>query len=570
MTNKQKSYIECGNKAINIAQNTDCLNDKIQELSLLTKSIENQELLVPVIGGFSSGKSSLINSFLGSNVLGVAITPQTAIATELRYSSEEKIEAIKDDESIDVFKINELEKVEEKAQNYDYIKLYLNNQKLKEIEPIVLVDMPGFNAPIATHNKAINRYIPSGVYFIALLSGADEKTLTNTFITELNGIHTRQKDFQLCISKTNLIPQSDIEQIKNNAKEILEIDFGYSKEIELLDDESGMKLEQILKNIDVEFLFESLYKPLINISTQEMESSINTTISALRYSKQDTINAIDELKNSIAQIEIEKQKALENANNKYGSTNIEGIIGAVNSALNNNASMLAQTALSGGDIQGAINNIINSVLPAEIQKRIAGIQKNVIDGFKLSINNININARDIQTWADSLKDFVASACFTANALLNGDKNSKQSSSALVSSAIGMAGGQLATQALAKIGFAVNPLVGVILSAVFAILPGIFSKIADEKRLEAVKEKIHNEVIPSVLSQIRPKLNEFFDDAIGKIINTISQAFAQKIAQKEEEIQNAQKEKEQAMSEVESKISALENTRDEIRALSKNI
>lgn len=570
MTNKQKLYIEFSNKAINIAKNTECLNDKVQGLSELAASIEAQELLVPVIGGFSSGKSSLINSFLGSNVLGVAITPQTAIATELRYSSEEKIEAIKDDESIDVFKINELEKVEEKAQNYDYIKLYLNNQKLKEIEPIVLVDMPGFNAPIATHNKAINRYIPSGVYFIALLSGADEKTLTNTFITELNGIHTRQKDFQLCISKTNLIPQSDIEQIKNNAKEMLEMDFGYNKEVELLDDESGMKLEQILKNIDVELLFESLYKPLINISTQEMESSINTTISALRYSKQDTINAIDELKNSIAQIEIEKQKALENANNKYGSTNIEGIIGAVNSALNNNASMLAQTALSGGDIQGAINNIINSVLPAEIQKRIAGIQKNVIDGFKLSINNININAYDMQTWADSLKDFVASACFTANALLNGDKNSKQSSSALVSSAIGMAGRQLAAQSLAKIGFAINPLVGSILSAVFAILPGIFSKIADEKRLEAVKEKIQNEVIPSVLSQIRPKLNEFFDDAIGKIINTISQAFAQKIAQKEEEIQNAQKEKEQAMSEVESKISALENTRDEIRALSKNI
>lgn len=570
MINKQKSYIEFSNKAINIAKNTECLNDKVKELTELATSIENQELLVPVIGGFSSGKSSLINSFLGSNVLGVAITPQTAIATELRYSQDEKIEAIKDDGNIDKFTVNELKKIEDSAQKYNYIKLYLNNQKLKEIEPIVLVDMPGFNAPIATHNKAINRYIPSGVYFIALLSGADEKTLTNTFITELNGIHTRQKDFQLCISKTNLIPQSDIEQIKNNAKEILEIDFGYSKEIELLDDESGMKLEGILKNIDTELLFENLYKPLINISTQEMESSINTTISALRYSKQDTINAIDELKNSIAQIKIEKQKALENANNKYGSTNIEGIIGAVNSALNNNASMLAQTALSGGDIQGAINNIINSVLPAEIQKRIAGIQKNVIDGFKLSINNININACDIQTWADSLKDFIASACFTANALLNGDKNSKQSSSALVSSAIGMAGRQLAAQSLAKIGFAVNPLVGSILSAVFAILPGIFSKIADEKRLEAVKEKIQNEVIPSVLSQIRPKLNEFFDDAIGKIINTISQAFAQKIAQKEEEIQNAQKEKEQAMSEVKSKISALENTRDEIRALSKNI
>ena len=569
MTNKQKSYIECGNKAINIAQNTDCLNDKIQELSLLTKSIENQELLVPVIGGFSSGKSSLINSFLGSNVLGVAITPQTAIATELRYSSEEKIEAIKDDESIDVFKINELEKVEEKAQTYNHIKLYLNNQKLKEIDPIVLVDMPGFNAPIATHNKAINRYMPNGVYFIALLSGADEKTITKTYITELNGIHTRGKEFQLCISKTNLLPQRDIEQIKSYAKDTLEMEFKYSKDIELLDDNSGAKLEKILKDIDIESLFESIYKPHISMNLKEMESTINTTISALRYDKQDAINAIDELKNGISQIEIEKKKAIDNANNKYNDTNIEGIIGVVSSALSNNATTLAQSALNGGDIQSAINNIINSVLPSEIQKRLSGIQQNVIDNFKLSISNINIKASDIQTWADGLKEIVSGACFVANTLLNSDIN-KKSSSALVSSAIGLGGRALATQALAKIGFTINPIVGTILSAVFAILPGIFGKIADSKRLEAVKEQVQNEVIPSILSQIRPKLSEYFAQTTNEIINAISQEFTQKMSEKEDEIKNAQKEKELAISEVEDKISYLEDRRVEIQTLIKNI
>lgn len=569
MTNKQKSYIECGNKAINIAQNTDCLNDKIQELSLLTKSIENQELLVPVIGGFSSGKSSLINSFLGSNVLGVAITPQTAIATELRYSSEEKIEAIKDDESIDVFKINELEKVEEKAQTYNHIKLYLNNQKLKEIDPIVLVDMPGFNAPIATHNKAINRYMPNGVYFIALLSGADEKTITKTYITELNGICTRGKEFQLCISKTNMIPQRDIEQIKSYAKDTLEMEFGYSKDIELLDDNSGAKLEKILKDIDIESLFESIYKPHISMNLKEMESTINTTISALRYDKQDAINAIDELKNGISQIEIEKKKAIDNANSKYNDTNIEGIIGVVSSALSNNATTLAQSALNGGDIQSAINNIINSVLPSEIQKRLSGIQQNVIDNFKLSIGNIDMKASDIQTWADGLKEIVSGACFVANTLLNSDIN-KKSSSALVSSAIGIGGGALATQALAKIGFTINPIVGTILSAVFAILPGIFGKIADSKRLEAVIEQVRNEVIPSILSQIRPKLNEYFAKTTNEIINAISQEFTQKMSEKEDEIKNAQKEKELAISEVEDKISYLEDRRVEIQALIKNI
>ena len=84
------------------------------------------------------------------------------------------------------------------------------------------------------------------------------------------------------------------------------MEFKYSKDIELLDDNSGAKLEKILKDIDIESLFESIYKPHISMNLKEMESTINTTISALRYDKQDAINAIDELKNGISQIEIEK------------------------------------------------------------------------------------------------------------------------------------------------------------------------------------------------------------------------------------------------------------------------
>ena len=49
--------------------------------------------------------------------------------------------------------------------------------------------MPGFNAPIATHNKAILKYMPSGVYFIVLLSGSDEKTITLSLLKELNAIY---------------------------------------------------------------------------------------------------------------------------------------------------------------------------------------------------------------------------------------------------------------------------------------------------------------------------------------------------------------------------------------------
>ncbi|GAA7008097.1 hypothetical protein ID0154_07670 [Helicobacter pylori] len=44
------------------------------------------------MGNFSAGKSTLLNRFLGKNVLPTAITPETSLATELHYSANERIE----------------------------------------------------------------------------------------------------------------------------------------------------------------------------------------------------------------------------------------------------------------------------------------------------------------------------------------------------------------------------------------------------------------------------------------------------------------------------------------------
>lgn len=57
--------------------------------TLLEKVLET-ELVVPVIGAFSAGKSSLLNTLIGQNVLPVGIAPETELATELRYSAEEQ------------------------------------------------------------------------------------------------------------------------------------------------------------------------------------------------------------------------------------------------------------------------------------------------------------------------------------------------------------------------------------------------------------------------------------------------------------------------------------------------
>ncbi|WP_104640934.1 dynamin family protein [Helicobacter bizzozeronii] len=56
-----------------------CLQGLQGDVQALQIEIEHQELLISVIGGFSAGKSSLLNAFLGRDILGVAITPETAL-----------------------------------------------------------------------------------------------------------------------------------------------------------------------------------------------------------------------------------------------------------------------------------------------------------------------------------------------------------------------------------------------------------------------------------------------------------------------------------------------------------
>ena len=124
------------------------LDIDINTQQTIIKRIDTTELIVPVVGGFSAGKSTLINHFLGDEFLSTNLTPETALATELRYDAKNYIQAIKSDESFDIFELNQSNEIKENASKYKYLKLYLNNDKLKLIEPLVLVDMPGFDSPL--------------------------------------------------------------------------------------------------------------------------------------------------------------------------------------------------------------------------------------------------------------------------------------------------------------------------------------------------------------------------------------------------------------------------------------
>ncbi|OOR98286.1 hypothetical protein B0186_09520 [Canicola haemoglobinophilus] len=221
----QKNFIEYTEKVENVISPISVIQKKedgqafsqIEKLKSLQQKIKSTELIVPIVGGFSAGKSSLINSFLGGNILPIGIQPETALPAELRYSTTDYIEAVTANNRIDKYNLTDFDVIKQKikSEEYRYLKIYLNNQNLKDIQPLVLVDMPGYSSPVQGHNSVIMDYTAKGIFFIFLSSVETQGTLQGNILDELSIINGINKGFSFCLSKTNLKAPSQVEEIKS-------------------------------------------------------------------------------------------------------------------------------------------------------------------------------------------------------------------------------------------------------------------------------------------------------------------------------------------------------------------
>lgn len=57
------------------------------ETDKIIAGIDTYRVNTPVVGNFSTGKSSMINAIIGKALLSVDITPETAVPTEIYYGN---------------------------------------------------------------------------------------------------------------------------------------------------------------------------------------------------------------------------------------------------------------------------------------------------------------------------------------------------------------------------------------------------------------------------------------------------------------------------------------------------
>jgi GTP-binding protein EngB required for normal cell division len=202
------------NKCKEIALKYQLSTDEIEKNLV---DIEDFKVTTPIIGGFSTGKSSMINALVEDNILKTDITPETAIPTEMSfgnnnvqlYANSQLIKTI----SIDEFKDNELS-----FDKVDLIKLESSDEFLSQIKSVKIVDMPGFDSGIELHNKAIDNYLPNSLAYIVTFS-ADESVIKESIVNFLEELKLHNVPVYVVITKCDKVTESNLNKTIDYMKE---------------------------------------------------------------------------------------------------------------------------------------------------------------------------------------------------------------------------------------------------------------------------------------------------------------------------------------------------------------
>lgn len=530
-----------------------------QRTENLKDAVDNMNLLVPVVGEFSAGKSSLLNKFIGKNILSVGMAPETAVPAELYYSETEYNEGVLPDGCTE--KISD---VSSAASKYVCVKRYINSDYLKEIQPIVLVDMPGFDSPLDAHNKAIFNYLDKGCHYV-VITPVDAGTVSSSMSKQIQNILTFNKKCTYFVSKTDLRSDEEVEQVKKELALELGSITGETEIVYGISQNDISLFNNFAQSLNPDELYRTTFESTVKDSCYDVKASLNTKIAALKNDKTKNTHAVEELRNSLRKIEDKKAKLIENAKKDTYAEESDNVANAVGQALNSQLDSLASIALSGGSeaLQEELNSIVQGTVVAKINTIMTSVTTKFSNDFNKEFDSLTgilkeYNASEVMTkLQDGARTLYDSSTTAISQFLSDKKDS--SSSKVLTTVLTAAGGIFAA---ATTVFA--PVVEVIIILLPSILNKIFEKAQEKQQLEKVKQNIIGQ-IPVIKREIRGKVSQVLQENSANMISSISERYDEELRQKAEEIEKASKELEES-TDIEGTIQKLSNNVQKVEQL----
>ena len=201
------------------------LNFKDLENRLMKIKSQNEDkdsfILVPFVGEFSSGKTSLINSLTDSKILEVAAKPTTSTIYKIHFGCDKNFATYIDEND----KENEIEDLSNitntEFENAKVINIYDTS---KDISPkTVIVDTPGLSSGNYEHQRTLINFIP---FADAILLAVDiNQQITKSIIDFIKTIRLSNRPIYIVLTKCDTKTIEDIKQVKSYIKENIDMPF---------------------------------------------------------------------------------------------------------------------------------------------------------------------------------------------------------------------------------------------------------------------------------------------------------------------------------------------------------
>ena len=202
--------MESLNRVIEIAESLE-QKSIAERLRAIEERAQNPsaQLILPLIGEFSAGKTSLINALTDSKVLEIASLPTTATLYQIIFGAPENkaialsAEGEEVELQLDALKNDELKK-------YPTVTLFDTSTKVPQ--DIIFVDTPGLSSPDPRHREVLTSILPR-VDAILLTVDANQ-AVTRSLIDFVKSMRLAEKPIYLILNKIDTKSSSELQDLK--------------------------------------------------------------------------------------------------------------------------------------------------------------------------------------------------------------------------------------------------------------------------------------------------------------------------------------------------------------------
>lgn len=567
---KINHYVSIVNQAFTVAKdnlnNPESLKKAETDKEALINSLKKDSFIkVPFVGDFNAGKSSLINSILGVDILPTNILPETAVSYELYFSSNEKLEVWLDDKLVETAPISQLKSLQLTPRNF--VKLYLNNPIVKEWNDrnIVVVDMPGIDSGVEAHNNAILHYVQDGTFFV-LVSEVEGGTLRLSTLSFIEEIKKYGAQLAVVVSKIDKKPEQEVLDVKANVESVAKRLLGDSTMVvsasAVNKDFNGVL--DILSSIDAEELIVNKYKGQVVNFIDSFIVELQLQMKLMLSDKSDFSEKIESLRNAQAKAVEDLKRKAESAQSVEGSA--DDILDDISEALREKAGYIATLLYGQADGKALNQEILTIIRPVIVNslKREITEYSDVVGGalqeFMVNVDTI-INDKDNKMLSGA-EEIIGN--MLGKDILEGLL--KKGLDQLAKKLVAYKGLGELVKMLSKI---LGPLVTILINIIPDIIRMIFGK-SKEQKIEEIKMKFTSEIVSKIVESLRQPIEDMIKEQRAEVYNNVSALIdseTQKYNENINAIKNQQQEEEKVVAQ---KVAALNAVVEKLNVLKTQI